>query len=98
MANRNKHFRESVLYHGSDYMFKPGETVLPGKDGVAWASTNRSVAAGYGANVYRVQPNADDVVRHPGAAKEFGIYYSKTGYNVQGRDDEGDGLVGAIKK
>lgn len=69
------------FYHGTDHNFYPGEQVVPGKDNLAWAATNRDVAAQYGKNVYRVEPIAD-VTRHRGAAKEFGIHYSSTGYNV----------------
>lgn len=72
-----------VFYHGSDYDFFIGDTVKPGKDGAAWASTNKDVAASYGSRVYKVEP-IDDVTRHPGAAKEFGIHYSRTGYQVTG--------------
>lgn len=76
----------SEFYHGTKHVFHPGETVNPGKDGVAWASTNRDVAAGYGPNVYRVEPIAD-VTRHRGAAKEFGIHYSSAGYKVIDRSE-----------
>ena len=79
MGRNNKDF-----YHGSDHVFKEGDSVYPGNDGVAWASTNRDVAAGYGKTVYRVEP-VGDVTRHTGAAKEFGIHYSRTGYIVKGQ-------------
>lgn len=76
-----------VYYHGSDYDFSEGDTVRPGKgDNAAWASTNRDVAASYGATVYKVEP-IEDVTRHPGAAKEFGIHYSRTGFRVIGKAD-----------
>jgi hypothetical protein len=83
MANRKAHFTQSAMYHGSDHAFQVGDTVRPGTDGVAWASTNRDVAAGYGSRVYNVEP-ISDVTRHSGAAKEFGIHYSSTGYKVTG--------------
>lgn len=83
MANRNAHFKDSAMFHGSDHAFNVGDTVLPGKDGFAWASTNRDVAAGYGSKVYTVKPIAQ-VYRHTGASKEFGIHYSPIGYTVTG--------------
>ena len=83
MANRKAHFTESALYHGSDHPFQIGDTVRPGTDGVAWSSTNRSVAAEYGNKVYTVKP-LGDITRFSGAAKEFGIHYSKVGYQVTG--------------
>ena len=71
------------FFHGSNHRFQVGDTVVPGADGSAWASTNREVAAGYGSNVYRVEP-IEDATPHPGAAKRFGIHYSKQGYKVLG--------------
>lgn len=77
----------SDFYHGSNYPFQPGEVVEPrGKFPVAYASTQKNVAAGYGDKVYRVEP-LGDVERQPGAAKEFGIHYSRTGFRVLGQAD-----------
>jgi hypothetical protein len=74
------------FYHGSAHHFKPGDMVEPRSyPGIAWASTNRDVAASYGPRVYKVEP-PEDVKRQPGAGKEFGIYNSRTGFKVIGED------------
>lgn len=78
---RNKNDFSRGLFHGTDYPFLPGEHVNPGKDGIAWASTNREVAQSYGRHLFEVEPAAD-IQRHPGAAKEFGIHHSNIGYKV----------------
>jgi hypothetical protein len=84
MANRNAHFKDSVLFHGSDHAFSVGDIVEPRSyANVAYASTNRDVAAGYGKHVYKVEPMGE-VTRQAGAAKEFGIYHSKDGFRVTG--------------
>ena len=80
MGRNNSDF-SAGLFHGSDHEFNEGDMVNPGKDGDAWASTNKSVAAGYGANVYAVE-HQGDAVRFPGALKKFGIHSSRTGYKV----------------
>jgi hypothetical protein len=72
-----------TLFHGSAHKFEVGDTVNPGEDQVAWASTNPAVAAEYGPTVYKVSP-IDDLTKHPGASKESGIHYSKAGYHVMG--------------
>lgn len=76
-----------ILFHGSDHPFEVGDTVRPGKDNLAWASTNPDVAEEYGSTVYRVSP-IDDLTKHPGASKESGIHYSKSGYKVLGTHPE----------
>lgn len=74
----------SEFFHGTRHNFNIGDTVEPRSfAGVAYASTNREVAAGYGANVYKVEP-IGDVERQAGAAKEFGIYHAKGGFKVIG--------------
>lgn len=78
----SKHLNKQ-LFHGSSHVFEVGDTVVPGKDGAAWASTNPSVASSYGSNVYTVDP-IGDATKHPGASKESGIHYSTTGYKVTG--------------
>lgn len=81
---RNHEFKSSALYHGSAHPFKIGDIVEPRSyAGVAYASTNRDVAAGYGPNVYTVEP-VGEVQRQAGAAKEFGIYHSRDGFRVIG--------------
>lgn len=74
------------FYHGTEADFNPGDLVEPRTDGVAWASTNREVAASYGSKVYHVEP-AEDTTRHSGAAKEFGIHHSRIGFRVKGLAD-----------
>jgi hypothetical protein len=75
----------SDFYHGTDHVFYPGEHVEPRSYAdVAYASTNREVASGYGANLYKVEP-IGEVKRQAGAAKEFGIYHSKEGFRVIGK-------------
>ena len=87
MANRKAHFTQSALFHGSDHAFKVGDIVEPRSyAGVAYASTNREVASSYGANLYRVEPMGE-VNRQAGAAKEFGIFHSKAGFKVVGKED-----------
>ena len=76
----------SDFYHGTSHDFQPGDVVKPLNGGLAWAATNRSVAEQYGPSVYRVEPIAD-VSRVSGAAKEFGIHASKTGFRVLGKAD-----------
>ena len=78
MGRNNKDF-----YHGTEANFNPGDLVEPRTDGIAWASTNREVAASYGSKVYHVEP-AEDTKRQPGAAKEFGIHNSRIGFKVKG--------------
>jgi hypothetical protein len=83
MGRSNNEFAKG-LFHGSEHDFQPGDMVEPRSDwGTAWASTNKDVAKGYGSKVYEVEP-AEDIQRHRGAAKEFGIYHSKIGYRVKG--------------
>lgn len=86
MPRSYRHMKDGALLHGSDHMFKEGDTVMPGKDNLAWASTNKEVAQSYGKNLYRVTP-IDDATRHPGAAAEFGIFHSDKGYKVLGKED-----------
>ena len=87
MANRNAHFKQSALFHGSDHPFQVGDLVEPRSyANVAYASTNRDVAAGYGKHVYTVEP-IGEVQKQAGAAKEFGIYHSKDGFRVLGKDE-----------
>lgn len=75
------------FYHGSDHVFYPGQQVEPRSyANVAYASTNRDVAAGYGKHVYKVEP-IGEVNKQAGAAKEFGIYHSKEGFRVIGKDE-----------
>ena len=74
------------FYHGSDHEFNDGDTVEP-RDNFAWASTNRGVASEYGKNLYVVEP-IDDVKRVKAAAKEFGIYASRTGFRVVKRHED----------
>lgn len=82
MGRSNKEF-----FHGTNHEFNVGDVVEPRSyAGVAYASTNRDVAASYGSNVYRVEP-IEDVQRHSGAAKEFGIHYAKKGFRVLGHAD-----------
>lgn len=83
MGRNNNDFSKG-LFHGSSHAFEPKDIVNPGKDGVAWASTNPDVAQEYGEHLHEVEP-LDDITRHSGAAKEFGIYYSKAGYRVTKR-------------
>jgi hypothetical protein len=71
------------LFHGSAHPFEIGDVVKPGKDGVAWSSTNPEVASGYGPTVYKVSA-LGDLTKHPGASKESGIHYSSAGYQVTG--------------
>jgi hypothetical protein len=74
----------SDFFHGTSHNFSIGDTVEPRSfAGVAYASTNRDVAAGYGANVYKVEP-IGEVSRQAGAAKEFGIYHARKGFKVVG--------------
>jgi hypothetical protein len=70
------------FYHGSNHPFKEGDIVKP-HDNFAWASTVPDVAAGYGSTTYKVEP-LGEVKRVPGAAKEFGIHTSTTGFKVTG--------------
>ena len=80
MGRNNKDF-----YHGSNHDFKPGELVEPRSyANVAYASTNREVASGYGSKLYKVEP-IGEVKRQAGAAKEFGIYHSTEGFRVIGK-------------
>lgn len=73
------------FYHGSNHDFQPGDHVEPRSYAdVAYASTNRDVAAGYGSKVYKVEP-IGEVKRQAGAAKEFGIYHSREGFRVLGK-------------
>jgi hypothetical protein len=71
------------FYHGTEADLNPGDLVEPRTEGIAWASTNRDVAASYGSKVYHVEP-AEDTKRQPGAAKEFGIHNSRIGFKVKG--------------
>ena len=72
------------FFHGTDHTFMPGDIVEPRSyAGVAYAATNRDVAAGYGKNVYKVEP-IGEVQRQAGAAKEFGIHHAKEGFRVIG--------------
>jgi hypothetical protein len=72
------------FFHGTSHNFNIGDTVEPRSyAGVAYAATNRDVAAGYGPNVYKVEP-IGEVQRQAGAAKEFGIHYAKEGFRVIG--------------
>lgn len=73
---------KAEFFHGTDHDFSVGDTVEPRSyAGVAYASTNREVAAGYGKNVYKVEP-LGEVKRQAGAAKEFGIHHSTSGFKV----------------
>ena len=85
MGRNNNDFAKG-LFHGSEHDFQPGDLVEPRTDGIAWASTNREVAGSYGSKVYRVEPS-EDIKRQPGAAKEFGIHNSRTGFRVTGLAD-----------
>lgn len=85
MGRNNNDFSKG-LFHGTNADLNPGDLVEPRTDGVAWASTNREVAAGYGSKLYHVEP-AEDTTRHPGAAKEFGIHHSRIGFKVKGLAD-----------
>jgi hypothetical protein len=74
------------FFHGTDHNFNIGDTVEPRSyAGVAYASTNREVAASYGKNVFKVEP-IGEVKRQAGAAKEFGIHHAKEGFKVIARD------------
>lgn len=81
MGRNNADFAQG-LFHGSSHEFNEGDTVLPGKDGFAWASTNREVAQGYGEHLYEVEPS-EDIQRVKAAAREFGIHASQTGYRIK---------------
>lgn len=85
MGRNNNDFAKG-LFHGTDADLNPGDTVEPRTDGLAWASTNREVAASYGSKVYHVEPS-EDIKRQPGAAKEFGIHNSRIGFKVKGLAD-----------
>lgn len=81
MANRNL----GPMFHGSDANLNEGDHIEPrDNQGLAWASTNRDVAASYGRHVYEVHP-AEDQQRVKAAAAKFGIYASRTGFKVKGR-------------
>lgn len=85
MGRNNNDFSKG-LFHGTDADLNPGDLVEPRHDGLAWASTNREVAAGYGSKVYSVEP-AEDIHRHPGAMKKYGIHHSRIGFKVKGLAD-----------
>lgn len=79
MTRSNQEF-----FHGTSHNFNIGDVVEPRSyAGVAYASTNRDVAAEYGPNIYKVEP-IEDVQRQAGAAKEFGIYHARKGFRVIG--------------
>lgn len=86
---RNKLDFSKGLFHGSDHEFNPGDVIEP-RDmmtpnyGIAWASTNKDVASGYGKHLYQVEPS-EDIKRQAGTGKEFGIYNSETGFKVIGK-------------
>lgn len=80
MANRNL----GPMFHGTDAHLNEGDLVEPRVQGLAWASTNRDVAAEYGKHIYEVHP-AEDQERVKAAAAKFGIYASRTGFKVKGR-------------
>jgi hypothetical protein len=83
MGRNNEDFAKG-LFHGTEADLNPGDLVEPRTDNIAWASTNRDVASSYGSKVYEVEPS-EDIQRHRGAAKEFGIYHSNIGYRVKGK-------------